>query len=419
MRRPTRFLIVFFLLFTALSSQIAAAQTSPAAAPALSRDPFKWRWRELPPNNDPPSTPPATEPSNAINVKGPGAALTEDGHCVTPYSDTTPYRWIDGKQRDLNGMRIEGVCLVVTRNAIRVIADQEDIVIKDSAFLLQAPTNAPDLPVAIETVGGSNILIENVVARNYLMHTPEGEYPNGDCFTGERASSNVTLRDTVAEYCTNGGYDFKTANLIFDNASARYVNFCARIWGSASATRFTCGNWSHFANGGAFQINSGAYMVIEELVISAMPEGPTTVFGLNSGSTLIVKKCTDLYLADDGQNKLVYQYPDTTPAYLELGEGCQLGLTKPESIPPLELSSTLSTYLYDLHRYVPKYVEPAPEAEEALIEMTGTPIGTYERTVTTSSSSAINKAKSLVDGISEPYWKAKAQIVYDAVLARK
>ncbi|MBI1682366.1 hypothetical protein [Caulobacter hibisci] len=231
-----------------------------------------------------------------VVVVGPGNSASKR---YTGMSNS--YRWLDGKERDLNGLRLSKLYLTVTRGVVRIANGQSDVVIKDSTFILAKPQTGDSLPVAVEVVDGHDVLIERVTARNWRMEPVKGAYLNGDCFSGERLSYNVTLRQTYAIGCSDGGYDFKTTGLVLDRVTAEDVGFCLRIWGSAKATTVACKAWRE----GAVQVKPGASITIDTLKIFPAAGKPVTLFGVGKGATLIVKKCEGKLPA--GSTVLFYQ----------------------------------------------------------------------------------------------------------------
>jgi hypothetical protein len=215
------------------------------------------------------------------------APITVAGQPGAPF--TTPsnsYRWLDSQQRDLTGLRLSACNIQVERNAVRIDKGQSDIVIRDCVFRLKAPTTGSNLPVAIEVINGSNVLLENVIARDFRMKPINGIYPNGDCFSGEKLAHDITLREILANNCSDGGFDFKSTDLRFENATADTVGLAFRIWGQATASTITCANWSK----GCIQGNTGGSFVVDRLILKPAP-GDVTNFGVSKGYTLDIKAC--------------------------------------------------------------------------------------------------------------------------------
>lgn len=202
------------------------------------------------------------------------------------------YRWLDSSTRDLTGLRLSNFDIAIDRNAIRITGGQRDVVIRDGVIRLTRPTTGTNLPVAIEVVDGSDVTIENVQAYGFRMQPVKGRYENGDCFSGERKSSNVTLRNTLASDCSDGGYDFKTVGLRLENTVAEDVGKGYRIWGQATATTITCRRWRD----GCIQTNPGtaeqpSSITVEKLVLDPDPAHPAATIGVHKGSTVIVRSC--------------------------------------------------------------------------------------------------------------------------------
>jgi hypothetical protein len=225
-------------------------------------------------------------------------------------------RWLDGAERDLSGLRLSHFDLWVKRSGVRIDHGASGIVIKDGVFRLVTPTTSPNLPAAIEIINGFDVLIEDVEARDFRMIPVEGRYNNGDCFSGERQSGNITLRRTKAISCSDGGYDFKTDGLVLDDVSAEDVNFCLRIWGRASASTIVCKDW----NKGAIQLMPGASLAIDTLVLKPAQNRSQTVFIVAKGASLSVGRCqgaplrTSLVTYRDGG--------DASNTVVRLGPGC-------------------------------------------------------------------------------------------------
>lgn len=239
---------------------------------------------------------------------------------VENYSDGgsggASYRWLDGARADISGLRLNKFDIVVGRGGVRIDKGASDVVIRDGTFRLRKPTGGRDLPVAIEVINGSNILVENVTARDFRMAAVSGKYTNGDCFSGERKSRNVTLRNTHAIGCSDGGFDFKTDGLVLDDVSAEDVNFCFRIWGRATATTLSCRSWHK----GAIQVQPGGSMTVDLMKLDAKPSSEATVFGVGRGSTLVVRRCSGL----PAGGKLLYYQAGANPSNttVRLGPGC-------------------------------------------------------------------------------------------------
>ncbi|MBI1687002.1 hypothetical protein [Caulobacter hibisci] len=240
---------------------------------------------------------------------------------VENYRDGGPrgasYRWLDGARGDITGLRLKGFDITVERGGVRIDRNASNVVIRDGAFRLRQPTRGSNLPVAVEVISGSDILIENVSAHDFRMESVAGKYTNGDCFSGERKSSNVTLRNAQAIGCSDGGFDFKTDGLLLDDVSAEDVNFCYRIWGQARATTLSCRNWRK----GAVQVQPGGSLSVDLIQLSAKQGTLPTVFGVGRGATLIVGRCEGLPQA----GKLLFYQQGAGPenTTVRLGPGCQ------------------------------------------------------------------------------------------------
>jgi hypothetical protein len=205
------------------------------------------------------------------------------------------YRWLDGKQRNLGGLRYDGRDLTVVRNVIRFWDEKDsNTVVRNSTFRLKEPTkNYGDLPVALEYVGGHDHLIENVTAEGFYSVPREGQYENGDCFAGERGASRITFRNVTARGCSDGGFDFKSRDVHFENVVAERAGKAFRIWGTATASRITCRDWKD----GCVQMNPGtaespSRFVVDKLALEPGAQTRGALASVTPGTTLTIKSCS-------------------------------------------------------------------------------------------------------------------------------
>lgn len=265
------------------------------------------------------------------------------GTATTPFtkwSDT--YKLLDGKQWDLNGAVIENfVADGISRSGILVERGQSNIIVRNGVLTHSAtPNTGSALPVGLAVNDGHDVLFENLVVRGFKMAPVPKHYLNGDCSSGEVKSYNVTFRNTLVSDCSDGGYDFKTKNLRFEEATAEAVDICFRIWGQATASNIYCKDWAKWSAGAAVQnvYSAGGGIIIDNLDLEATPGKVQKVFNMhNPGAYIEVKHCTGNWPADDGKNKLI-TYEDKASAAnttLKLDASCHLGLTRaPVVVPP-------------------------------------------------------------------------------------
>ena len=213
---------------------------------------------------------------------------------ITRDTKVSTYRPFDGARFDLNGFRLDGKDLIVERGVLRAYKDNDsNTVVRNATFSLVRPATGSNLPVALEYRAGSNHLIENVIAKDFRMVPREKHYENGDCFSGEYAASRITFRNTTAQNCSDGGYDFKSKDVRFENATAIQAGKSFRIWGSATASTLVCQGWRFVC----LQTNPGApgvpaTFVVDKLHLEQNPGSKAYTFDVWQGSTLTVKSCT-------------------------------------------------------------------------------------------------------------------------------
>lgn len=81
-----------------------------------------------------------------------------------------------------------------------------------------------------------NVSIYRTTMRNSLdvQSFDNTKYWNGDGFVGENGCDNIYLEDCLAEGCSDGGYDFKSTNVVFVRCTGRNNKKNWRIWGVAT-----------------------------------------------------------------------------------------------------------------------------------------------------------------------------------------
>lgn len=65
----------------------------------------------------------------------------------------------------------------------------------------------------------------------YNMCDTTASYWNGDGFTGERTNYKITLNDCISHGNTDGGFDFKSQNVVFNNCESYDCRRGWRMWG--------------------------------------------------------------------------------------------------------------------------------------------------------------------------------------------
>jgi hypothetical protein len=273
----------------------------------------------------------AVAPAAAIADEKPHPVPHVHGTAANPVTATgNGYKALDGKVWDLSGQTIEGFDLVVSREGIVIERGQSNVVIQNGKIRLKEPGTGHNLPEGIAVNDGSDITIKNVEVHNFQMVPNPPHYLNGDCFSGERKAVRVTITDTLADQCSDGGYDFKATHLRYDNATAQGVDYCFRVWGQASAGVITCKDWGKWTDSGAaVQVVAfeGGSFVVATLNLQAMPGKPQTVFDIRRpGAVLTVGECVGDLPVNDGLNRLIVYADGATPdnTQVKLGPSCVL-----------------------------------------------------------------------------------------------
>lgn len=209
-------------------------------------------------------------------------------------------KWINCQKGDCTGLKIVNVTNYTNRDGVVIDvcpatvkgcsgAVPSNITITDSDFYLLAPTAGDNYPWAVQVVNGSNITLDNVRAHHFQMVAVDGAYKNGDCFDGEVAAHDITISNSLADTCSDGGFDFKSSNLTLLNDHAQHTHYGARLWGKNQhlAGAFTCEDFSEacvqFAPGYAGGVTDNL------VIIPGAVKAP--IFDIRQGAEGVVKHC--------------------------------------------------------------------------------------------------------------------------------
>jgi hypothetical protein len=258
------------------------------------------------------------------------------------------YKWIDCSKGDCTNLTIINTAIYTSRDG--VLDDicpttyktckgviPSGLKMTDVDIYQNACSTGSNLPEGVSFLNGHDAVLDNVRVHNFCMVAISGHYNNGDCYDGERPFYNITFRNTLADHCADGGYDFKSTNVVFDNATAQYVDICFRAWGQATGTA-SCSNWGPTSSGAAIQVTklpdstpgggTKGDMHFTLFHPSATPGVTQKFANLHyTGASLVIDRCWGLMPANDGKNKLVTYEDGATAAntILKLGPGCALG----------------------------------------------------------------------------------------------
>jgi hypothetical protein len=241
------------------------------------------------------------------------AAVTQTG---SP-TGGAPSIWLNGKYGDLSGSTIENFVTYTQRSGIRIANGAHDIKVRDGDLYLIAPTTSPNLPVGLEIIDGYNIEVDHVTSHDFMMVKVDGHYNNGDCFSGEKAAHDIVFRDTHAINCSDGGFDFKSYNITFDNTSAENAGHCYRLWGLATLTTASCKDWRD----SGLQVMPHATVTVDLFKAEPRAGNRQAVFEVRPTASLTVKACEGVL--NPGQKWLVYEAgatPENTT--VNLGPTC-------------------------------------------------------------------------------------------------
>jgi len=133
----------------------------------------------------------------------------------------------------ISGLTIQDVSVVgFSKSVIRLQYDSHDVLIENVfGDSLHEDGDGIAEGVAIEgTV--HDVMIRHATMQNAV--STSDTYWNGDGFTTERGTYNITFEDTLARGNADGGYDLKSTNTILTRAVAEGNGRNFRIWGSAT-----------------------------------------------------------------------------------------------------------------------------------------------------------------------------------------
>lgn len=145
------------------------------------------------------------------------------------------YASTPGATASIDGLVIRNVDVVgFSRNAVRLRDDTHNVLIEG----LRADAGGQvgdDLPAGVQIEGTAHdIVIRDTVVAN--VRSTAGSYLNGDAFSAERGTYNLSFVDTVARGSSDGGYDLKSENTVLLRAIAEENGRNFRLWGSATLT---------------------------------------------------------------------------------------------------------------------------------------------------------------------------------------
>lgn len=132
----------------------------------------------------------------------------------------------------ISGLHINDVDVTgYAQNAIRIGYDSHDITIQD-VHADMAGVDPNLLYVSGILIQGSahDILLDDVSMANSNGHGTASQYWNGDGFTTERDTYNITFKNTVATGNTDAGYDLKSSNTVLIDAVAEDNTRSFRFW---------------------------------------------------------------------------------------------------------------------------------------------------------------------------------------------
>jgi hypothetical protein len=169
-------------------------------------------------------------------IAGPARAL-RPGTVITNVENLTSYRYIDDSAGNATGLRLDGFKLRYGRAGIRIGGDASDIVIRNGVCTTKGVNKGSDLPVCIDLRGTvHDVLVEGVTASDHRMISVPGKYTNGDGFSTEQGTRNITFRLSTSKANSDGGFDLKGQGHTLDRTVAESNGRNYRFWETGKAT---------------------------------------------------------------------------------------------------------------------------------------------------------------------------------------
>lgn len=193
----------------------------------------------------------------------------------------------------VNGLAVEDVTVAgYSQDAIRLKYNSRNVTLQ--SITGDSMRQNGGLFVHGVALGGTvhDVLLDHVTMKNNYGHGSASNYWNGDGFTAEGGTYNLTFRDTFASGNTDAGYDIKADNvqMIRARASGNTKNF--RFWGEGVTVTDSVstdpryfggiGKPSHFHASG----NGGASVTFDNFRYSDT-SGTARVFDLSNGGSTI------------------------------------------------------------------------------------------------------------------------------------
>jgi hypothetical protein len=233
---------------------------------------------------------------------------------ITDQVSDGAYRFLgQSKSQDFTGAIIEGVTATNLRRGFIRITVGSGVTIRNVEASLAAPTIPPELPHGIAVEGGSDVLIEDAVMRNFQMVPGSMSYLNGDGFTSERAATRVTFRRATAIDNSDGGFDLKSTGTRLEDTTAIRNGRNYRFWGEATTGTIT----SVDPRSAHVWAGNGAVVVIDKLVARSTTN--KAIIWLDDATSITIKACE--LDVPPGTPMVVDQGSGTA---VTLGPGCNL-----------------------------------------------------------------------------------------------
>lgn len=137
----------------------------------------------------------------------------------------------------VNGLTVEDVTIAgYSKNAIHLKYNSHNVTLRNVVGDSQKQNGGLVMSGVFLEGTVHDVLMDRVTMRNNYGHGAAGDYWNGDGFTAERDTYNLTFRDTIATGNTDAGYDVKGNNVTMIRAQASDNTKNFRLWGGESVT---------------------------------------------------------------------------------------------------------------------------------------------------------------------------------------